>query len=267
MRAYATFFRIRFTCGLQYRSAAYAGMITQFFWGLMEVLLFHAFYQSGPAAFPMGFSQLSSYIWLQQAFLALFMMWSFDSSIFQSITDGSVAYELCRPLNLYGMWLVKSAAMRISRAALRSAPLLVVAFFLPQPYGMRLPPDLGAFCLFIASLILGFLVGVAMGMLIYISAFYTMSSTGLRLVAASLIDFLCGGIIPLPFFPEPARRVLELLPFAAMQNMPFRIYSGNLPGGAAVKSLLLQLFWATLLLLAGILWMRRAVKRVVVQGW
>ena len=45
-----------------------AGVATQFAWGFMEILLFHAFYQTDPAAFPMEFSQLAAYIWLQQAF-------------------------------------------------------------------------------------------------------------------------------------------------------------------------------------------------------
>ena len=32
MRAYRSFFRIRFSNGLQYRAAALAGVVTQFFW-------------------------------------------------------------------------------------------------------------------------------------------------------------------------------------------------------------------------------------------
>ena len=73
-RVYGSFFRLRFINGLQYRAAAYAGVATQFAWGFMEILLFHAFYQTDPAAFPMEFSQLAAYVWLQQAFLALFML-------------------------------------------------------------------------------------------------------------------------------------------------------------------------------------------------
>ena len=49
---YLTLFRIRFIAGLQYRAAALAGIMTQFAWGGMTVLLYRAFYQSDPAAFP-----------------------------------------------------------------------------------------------------------------------------------------------------------------------------------------------------------------------
>ena len=48
MRQYLSFFRIRFVAGLQYRTAAFAGFFTQLFWGLMEIMMFRAFYLYGP---------------------------------------------------------------------------------------------------------------------------------------------------------------------------------------------------------------------------
>ena len=56
MNKYQALFRIRFTNSLQYRSAAFAGMVTQFVWGMLEIFAFRAFYQTDPAAFPMTFS-------------------------------------------------------------------------------------------------------------------------------------------------------------------------------------------------------------------
>ena len=43
MRKYISVLRIKFLNGLQYRSAALAGMATQFAWGGMLVLLYRAF--------------------------------------------------------------------------------------------------------------------------------------------------------------------------------------------------------------------------------
>ena len=57
---------------------------------------------------PMEFDQLASYIWLQQAFLAFFAVWILDNEIFEEIRSGNVAYELCRPLDLYNLWFVKT---------------------------------------------------------------------------------------------------------------------------------------------------------------
>lgn len=266
MTKYLALFRIRFINGLQYRAAALAGMATQFAWGFMELLAFSAFYRANPAAFPMEFSQTVSYIWMQQAFLALFMVWFFEGEIFSAITSGSIAYELARPINLYDRWFCQTAASRLSKAVLRCFPILIIAFIVPEPYRMSLPPDLLQFILFLLSAALSLSVVVSFSMLIYISTFYTMSPIGVRLIAAVFGDFMAGATIPLPFFPDSVRFVAELLPFAAMQNMPLRIYSGNIAGTDAARGIALQVFWLITLTFAGKLMMRNALKKVIIQG-
>lgn len=266
MKKYLSFFRIRFLAGLQYRTAAWAGISTQFFWGFMNILMYQAFYRSGQNAFPMAFEQLTSYIWLQQAFLAMFMTWFYDNEIFGHITSGSIAYELCRPCDLYGMWYVKNMAIRLSRVVLRCVPILFVAALLPSPYGITLPHSAAAAGMFLVSMALGFLVMIAFNMLVYISAFYTISPMGIRILITSVLEFLCGAVIPIPFFPEWLQPVMYALPFGSMQNTPFLIYTGHLSLAEGGQAILLQCFWLIVLLMIGRWLMRHALKKVVVQG-
>ena len=211
LKKYVSFFRLRFVMGLQYRTAAFAGIATQFAWGFMEITVFHAFNNTDPAAFPMGFGQLASYVWMQQAFLALFMTWFMENEIFDSIMDGNICYELCRPIDIYDMWFARSVANR--------------------------------------SL-----------------SFFTVSPQGLRLIFSMTAEILQGIVIPIPFFPPRVRQILELLPFASMENAPLRIYSGHISGGEAAKAMLLQIFWILVLIAIGKLICRRAMKKVTVQG-
>ena len=266
MKKYLSFFRIRFVAGLQYRAAAWAGIFTQGIWGIMMILMYNAFYQSGENAFPMDFQSLSNYIWLQEILLTLFAAWSSDNEIFDSITSGTIAYELCRPCSVYGMWYVKNMALRMARVGLRFIPLLAVAILLPAPYGMSLPAGVDAGILFPVSLILGFFVAISFIMLIYISAFYTVSSSGIRVLGASVVEFFSGAIIPLPFFPEGVQKVFNLLPFASMQNTPFLIYTGRLATGEALERMGIQLMWLVILGGTGIVLTNRALKKVVIQG-
>ena len=266
MNKYQAVFRIRFIGALQYRAAAAAGMATQFVWGFMEIFAFAAFYRANPASFPMEFSQTVSYIWMQQAFLALFMMWFWDNDIAEAVLSGSIAYEMVRPVDLYFRWLSQAAAYRLARALLRCVPILLVAFIVPQPYRMSLPPDIWQFILFLLSTVLSLGVVVSFSMLMYISLFYTISPMGVRIIVTVLSDFLAGATVPLPFFPDPFRAALGLLPFAAMQNMPLRIYSGNIAGLDAFRGIVLQVFWLAVLLCIGRFAMSRALKKVIVQG-
>ncbi len=263
---YASLFRIKFIAGLQYRAAAAAGISTQFVWGIMSLLLYKAFYEADPNAFPMSFQALSSYLWLQQAFLALFMGWFFENDIFQTITEGGIAYELCRPLDIYYMWFYRTMANRLAKAVLRCMPILVFAAFLPAPYGISLPDSVTAGIWFLITSILGFLVVIAFGMLVYISTFFTYSPMGVKMVSVSLIEFFAGAVIPIPFLPEGVRQVVELLPFASMQNIPLRIYSGDIAGREIVIRAALQLFWVLVLIWIGKRLMVQALRRVVVQG-
>lgn len=266
MKKYTSFFRMRFIYGLQYRAAALAGCMTQFVWAMMEICMFRAFYEAGAENFPMDFSALVSYVWLQQAFLALFMMWFFEIDIFESIEKGTIAYELCRPLDLYNMWFARSMATRLSKAVLRAIPILLLASFLPEPFRLILPGDIAIWIEFIVTMTLGFLVVVAFGMLIYMASFFMISSAGIRMISVTLVEFFSGAVIPLPFLPDQLYRIVSFFPFASMQNVPLQIFGGNLSGVEALEMAGLQLFWLATLVgigkwLAGI-----ALKRVVVQG-
>jgi viologen exporter family transport system permease protein len=266
MKKYISFFRMRFLNGFQYRIAALAGIATQFVWGAMEILLFRAFYHASPNDFPMKFQALSSYIWLQQAFLALFMTWFWESELFEAIKNGNIAYELLRPTDIYTMWFVRGMANRLTKAILRCVPILLLAFCLPKPYKMLLPSDMKTFLWFLLSMSLGFLVVVAFGMLIYAITFYTTNPMGIRMVSQSLAEFLAGGVIPLPFLPDSVQKVVELLPFAAMQNAPFRIYSGDISGMNLYQTVLLQVLWFGALVAVGRLIMHKALHSLTIQG-
>lgn len=266
LKLYLSFIRIRFNCSIQYRGAAISGIITQFAWGFMQILLYKAFYEVNPERFPMGMSQLASYFWLQQAFMNLFMTWFLDNDILDTITSGTIAYELCRPINLYNMWYVKSFSSRITKTFLRCIPIIIISLLLPEPYGLVLPNNIIMWIEFIISIILGFLVVISFSMLIYIITFFTLSPIGVRVVALSAMEFLSGGIIPLPFLPRSIRQVVELLPFACMQNMPFRIFNGDISGINALNGILLQIFWLVVLINLGKALTKKAIESAVVQG-
>ena len=265
-KKYLSFFRLQFNMELQYRVAAVSGVITQILWGFMECLAFRAFQESDPSAYPMAFSATVSYIWLREAFLSAFTTWNADGDIFDSIMNGGIAYELCRPVSIYNMWFSKTSAGRIARAGLRCVPLLAIASVLPRPFRLMPPAGPGQFLLFVITLFLGLGVTVAFCMFTYILAFFTISPQGLRMIFTSMVDFLSGAIMPLPFMPEGVRRIVELLPFAGMFDVPLRIYSGDLTGMDMFHGIGLQCFWLIVLVIFGKALCRAAERRIVIQG-
>ncbi len=264
MKKYVSFFKMRLMAGLQYRAAALAGMSTQFVWGAMEILLYRAFWLEHPERFPMGMEALSSYIWLQQAFLTLFAMWNWEYDILESVKTGSVAYELLRPTDIYSMWMARSLGLRLSRGLLRCWPIALVGALLPAPYGLRLRAEsLGLFA-FSAALML--VLTCAYVLIVYAASFYLTDSNGFQVLSVAAADLLGGAIVPIPFLPEPLRTVAALSPFGSMQNVPLRIFGGDLTGSAALEAVGLQMFWCVALVGLGMAMTRGGVRRAVIAG-
>src|SRR5437764_15475052 len=98
---YAAIVSARFRMLLQYRAAAIGGLWTQIFFGLVFLGVFEGFYRSTSGARPMSFPQVVSYIWLGQALLGM-LPWNADADVRAMVRTGAVAFELCRPIDLYG---------------------------------------------------------------------------------------------------------------------------------------------------------------------
>jgi ABC-2 type transport system permease protein len=266
MKAYISVFKLRLYNGLQYRAAALAGVATQFFWGFIIIMVFEAFYSQTSVNPPISLPQLISYVWLQQSFLAFVMLWFRDNELFQLITTGNIAYELCRPSEIYDFWYAKLLAQRLASAMLRSFPILVVAFLLPYPYRISLPPDLSTLFIFMATLMIGLLILVSISMLIYISVFITMSPVGSLLIFGVAGEFFAGMVIPIPLMPSWLQNIVKLLPFHLTADFPFRVYSGHIPKDEALTGILIQIIWLVMLVISGKFAMKKALRRVVVQG-
>lgn len=266
MKAYFSVFKMRLINGLQYRTAALAGVATQFFWGFMYIMIYEAFYQNRAISQPITLEQLIDYVWLQQAFLVFVMLWFRDGEIFNLITGGNIAYELCRPCAIYGFWYAKLIAQRLSGALLRCSPILFIAFLLPEPYRLSIPTNIAVFVLFIVTLGLGLLVLVSISMFIYISVFITMSPVGSLLMIGVLGEFFAGMIIPIPLMPVWLQKIAYFLPFRLASDLPFRIYSGNIKVSEALISIIIQMIWLAVLVISGRALLGKILRRVVVQG-
>ena len=266
MRTYFSIFRLRFISGLQYRAVALAGLVTQLFYGFIYIMIFEAFYQNFSGNTAISLDQLITYAWLQQAFIILIWFALKDEDLFDMIKSGTIAYELARPCNIYWFWYAKLVAQRVSGALLRCFPIIIITFFIPQPYRMELPSSLISFILFVITLLLGLFVIVAISMLIYISVFYTMSPAGSLLMIGVVAEFFAGLIIPIPFMPDWLKAVAYMLPFRLASDLPFRIYSGNIQIPEALIGIMGQIFWIVVFVSSGRYLMKKALKRLELQG-
>ena len=96
-RPYVAAFASRFLLMLQYRAAAFAGFLTQCWWGGIKIMVMAAFY-AGAAHQPINLAQVITYTWLGQGLLGL-LPWQADAEISEAVETGNVTALPARPWN------------------------------------------------------------------------------------------------------------------------------------------------------------------------
>ena len=266
MKAYITYFKLKFITGLQYRSAALAGISTQFFFGFVYIMVYVAFYESGSGSVPMPLSSLITYVWLNQAFFALINQFYKDPELFNLIRSGNISYELSRPKNLYCMWYFKLLGQRLANVTMRFFPLLIITCLLPEPYNFSMPGNMLIFLVFLISMFVGTLLVTAMTVLYPIVMLTTMNEKVIVNIIVVVADLLSGVGIPIVFFPKLLKTISSFLPFQYISDLPFRIYVGNINTINGLYGIIIQFIWLVIIIVIGNLLMNKNIKRVSVQG-
>jgi ABC-2 type transport system permease protein len=271
MQAFRSLFLARLTLLLQYRAAAFAGMMTQLFWGVMKVMVLAAFFRHTTTTQPMTLDEAISYVWLGQAFLMAIVPWSGDREIQELIRSGAVGYDLLRPIDLYNFWLTRALAMRTAPVILRAIPLLTVTMLILPLVGLSewslvAPASLAALVAFIVSFAAAVVLSAALTMLLTVSLLWTISGEGMNNIVPTLAIMLSGMVVPLPLFPDWIKPLLNFLPFSGLLDRPLRLFTGNLPPEALWGVLLHQVFWIAVIVGFGRFLVSRGVHKLVIQG-
>ncbi len=266
MRATLAIFKMRFQLLLNYRMAAIAGLFTQLFFGFVMIEVYHAFFQNtGGIDTPMTLVQTTTYVWLGQGLLAL-LPWNGDREIRAMIKNGDFAYELVRPLSIYWYWFIRILAQRIAPVLMKGTSLFLIVILVGKgTYGLQPPVSIEGFILFFLILSTGVILGAAISNIITISILFTIGD-GIERFLPAVITIFSGMVIPLALFPDNIQWLLRILPFSGLVDAPYRFYLGLYSINDFIPILSIQIIWIALLFGLGHLMLKKAQKRVIVQG-
>ena len=262
MKAYFSVFRMRWKMELQYRGAVVGGFICQVFFGLILVALYRALYAGKPQAMPL--SAVTTYVWLQQAFFR--MLLSSDDDLREKIRTGNIAYDLCRPVQMYGYYYARIAAQKLLGSLMRAAPMLIFALLLPEGWGLAAPSSLPALLAAMAGLMLGLLCVCALENVTMAFTMRTLDPRGVQAMLNLLMTLLAGNILPLTLFPDAWQKVITLLPYAQILDAPIRLYTGERTLTDVPGLLALQACWVVVIVAFGLWLWQKNQKRLIVQG-
>ncbi|MDR7870120.1 MAG: ABC-2 family transporter protein [Tissierellaceae bacterium] len=265
MKAFISIIKIRFNLLLQYRIAAIAGGVTQFFFGMIMIMVLYGFYNSSDREMPISYQSAITYIWMGQAMLGM-LPWNGDSEIQTLIRTGNVSYELLRPMNLYNYWFARAFALRTAPTLLKSIPIFIIAILLPSDYALSVPPSVSAFIGWIITSFGALMISCTITNIINITTLYSISGDGIQRLLSSIVTLFSGMVVPLPLFPERLKEILGYLPFSGLVDIPARFFTGDIAFGKLLGCFGFQCLWAALLYILGQWILNRKIKDLIVQG-
>ncbi|MFF4606704.1 ABC transporter permease [Streptomyces sp. NPDC001339] len=248
-----------------YRVATAAGVFTNTVFGFIVAYTYLALWDARPHLGGYDQAQALTFVWTAQALLAAAALMGGGGldELQERIRTGDIAVDLYRPADLQVWWL----AADLGRAALQLigrgvVPMAVGALAFP----LALPGDVATWGWFLVSVLFGVVVSFGLRYLVALAAFWLLDSSGLALIAGLACLFFSGMLLPLRVFPGGFGEVAQLLPWAAVLQVPADVLLGVRTGDGLVNGLLFQVAWGLALLALGRLVQSAATRKVVVQG-
>jgi ABC-2 type transport system permease protein len=180
----------------------------------------------------------------------------------QRVYEGKIAVDLARPVGFIQQVMAGQAG-----ATAATVPFALVALPLAILVGGAVPPaSVAAGLIYVASLLLAYVIIAMLAILVGLTAFWTLEIGGMFMIFRMVSQFFAGALVPLWFMPGWLRSVADVLPFQATTYTPLAIYLGQIDGVEARSALGVQVLWIVVLAVALRLTWTRAVRRVVVLG-
>jgi len=251
---------------LQFRLGTFVTLFANLIYLALVYFLWKAIYASCGRSEVNGmtFSDTMIYLILATAlfnFLEMFIVWDMS----RSIQSGKIILDLLKPMRyrIYTFWSYSGS--HVVLFVLTFIPTFIVVGIITKgaiPMGINL-------LYFAVSVILALLVNFNIEMLVATLCLYTESTWGVNIVKETIVLLLSGASIPLAFFPERVARIVRMLPFRAVYDVPLTILlekNGSDTLSGLLSQLGFQFVWIIILTVAGNLFWEYSIKKITVNG-
>jgi len=245
-----------------YRGATFAGVFTNTVFGFILAYVLLAVFRARPTIGGFDAVDAVTFTFVTQGLLMVVGIFG-DSEQSERIRTGEVAVDLARPYDYQAWWAAVAYGKAAFYALFRGVPPFAIGALAMH---LRLPDRPGTWLAFVLSASAAVGVAFAYGFLVELTAFWLIDIRGARQFAWLIAQFLSGTFVPLVLFPDGIEPLARALPFAGMVQLPVEVFLDKHHGRELIAVYAHQLAWAAVLGLLGRRALRRAVRKVEVQG-
>jgi ABC-2 type transport system permease protein len=245
-----------------YATANLAGLVTNGAFGYLRAVVYLSVYRGQDTVAGYSLNEVISFTWITQALLMVVALWGWWE-IEETIRSGDVVSDLAKPFSYLGYWFARDLGRAAYFLLYRGIPILM---FAQLTFGLRWPASPLTWVALALSMTLSVTVSFAWRFLLNAIAFWTTDSRSIGNLASIAVTLASGLIVPLPYFPDWIRGVIQALPFAGLLQTPTDVFLEHVVGSGLVLAIGQQLLWSVIMLAAAQLVFSFAVRRLVVQG-
>jgi ABC-2 type transport system permease protein len=229
---------------------------------LVQITVFYFIWISiyGDKTYINGISktQIVTYIILSRI---IYSQVSFGSNLYiaDRVQSGEIAIDMLVPLNFRLLNYVIRMGDFIFYIFSQAIPAVFISFVF---FGLSGPVSIYAGIVFVLSLVMSVTMAFFIELILGMMAFYTSSGWGLQQIKVAIMGFFSGALVPVAFFPDWLKEIVNVLPFKDLVYTPIAVYLGILQE----KALVSQLIWTIILFLISGAFYRLAIRKLTVQG-
>ena len=262
MRVYWEIAKKSFQRHLAYRAANVAGILTNTFFGAIYVYIYLAVLRGRGPIGGLDAQGAVTYVVVSQSLLMAMSAFG-NRELSEAIIRGDIVIDFIRPLHFYRFWAALDLGRALYYLLLRGIPTFLIGWAL---FDIRLPSDPIPWLLFVVCLALGMAISFAFRFITSSLAFWITDARGVNYLTSTLILFLSGFIVPVNFFPDRLRSVVEWLPFRSLSHLPINVLLGNVTGAELGRALIVASAWLFGLILIGHGVLRVVTRRLTAHG-
>lgn len=226
---------------LTFRLNAIMSVLGNIIYLIVIYFLWKAIYASSESNVVNGmtFYDTMVYIVLASA-LFTFMECAVSWWIGENFKTGHIVVDLLRPMDfqVYGFFVL--SGKYVFNFCMTFLPTFIIVYFMSNG-AITLGPNIAFFLL---SVLLGTMINFCVDFSVGLLCFYSESIWGVNAMKEVIVALLSGAAIPLVFFPDKLRHLVNFLPFQAIYNAPLQILiDRSYKLGDYVSAILWQLMW------------------------
>ncbi|WP_173459310.1 ABC-2 family transporter protein [Ruminococcus flavefaciens] len=266
LKKYLTLTRAGIIEALQFRLSFVVMVIGNLLYLIVVYFLWKAIYASAGTDVVNGMTFTDTLIYLVLAtalfnFMEMYTVWE----IGRNIQSGKIVLDLLKPMEYRKYLFWSYSGSFVTQFFLTFLPTFIAVAVVTHgaiPMGINL-------LFFVVSVIMAVSINYSIDFIVGTICLYTESIWGINIMKQVIVLLLSGATIPLAFFPDKLRDVVELLPFAAVYDVPlkFLLWDGiSMEPHEPWCMLGFQLFWCIVMLVISKVFWKFSLRQITVNG-